>query len=658
MLSVCSIKQVARTERVLSPPRVRERGEQQLTLKRWLADTDRVLAYHMDECLKAIEAGEPNAALAAAGDAVNTALATRPSGNLHPDVRAKQQALEDAKQDNEAVVSRLSFLIRLNHPDTAPASPRDEWRAAPACAAARLAVPLDQRMDAWLNARRVSQQDAKKEARLSQKQQSDKVRDEIRAGQLTLLAAAEQALAEGHLAETIKALAKLDEAALKAPFDKKIQASVNALQAEVARLKGWQHWGGGRVREDLVEAAEGLAKAVGAEKINLKLHGDAINALRERWKEVDKLGGATNKELWTRFDGALKTAFTPIGEQLAKQKAQRQENMAERNKLITILDATVIEAPAADGTPATPDLRAVGRVLEQFQLAWRKLGPVEHTVPAKSKDALLVKMRASVSRLESPLNEARNAEEARRQALIAEATALSADSNARDTINRVRDLQKKWQQSAQGLPLARNQENKLWASFKAATDAVFTNRDAANSARDATFSVERTRRQELIARVSALNTETPADALRKELAAVDALWRKGGETSRNDAPKLDNQYRAAREAAQALLAGSATRAWQRVCDALVAKSVLVDEAVAAEDPQWAALPALSAVWEKSLAARRKPATTPALDQLLQLEMALDLPTPDAFANSRRDLKLRAMKQAMRVSQLRHNCDRV
>lgn len=620
--------------------RVRERGESQLAIKRWLADADRVLAYHTEECLSAIREGATSPALAAAGEAIQTALATRPSGNQHADVRAKQQALEDAKQDNEAVVARLSFLIRLTHPDTLPASVQDEWNATPATVSARLTAPIEQRFADWLSARESAKQSAKTEARQNKKQQSDKARDEARAGFLAVLANAEQALSEGHLADAVKHLGKLDELDTKSLNDKKLQGRVNGLQAEVARLKGWQHWGGGRVRDDLAEAAEKLAKDATSEKLNLKLHGDAVNLLRERWKEVDKLGGATNRELWERFDNALKLAYVPIAEQLAKLKAQRQDNLAERNKLLDALDAVA----ATD--PTTPDWRAATRALEQFQIAWRKLGPLEHTVPTKAKAALVERQLKSVARLEAPLSAARATEEARRQDLIAQAKTLSSDANARDAINKVRELQKQWQASAQALPLARNHETKLWANFKAATDAVFEQRDAAGKAREAGWKAERVRREELIGQLTALNTESPPEALRKTLASVDQEWRKG-EASRNDAAKLDGQYRVAREAAQKLLAGSATRGWQRLCDALLKKCALAEQpAQDGYNTQWAALPPLSTAWEKALETRRSAATAAANEALLQLEMALDLPSPEAYASARRDLKLRAMKQAI------------
>ncbi|MEQ1519072.1 MAG: hypothetical protein ABL931_21545, partial [Usitatibacteraceae bacterium] len=110
-----------------------------------------------------------------------------------------------------------------------------------------------------------------------------------------LIEKAETALAEGHVGECAKFLTAIEEAdghTKGATLEKALQTRVETLQAETARLKGWQHWGGGRVRDDLAVEAEVLAKASTAEKIAIKQHADAIENLRNRWKELDKLGGA------------------------------------------------------------------------------------------------------------------------------------------------------------------------------------------------------------------------------------------------------------------------------------------------------------------------------------------------------------------------------
>lgn len=490
------------------------------------------------------------------------------------------------------------------------------------------------------------------------------------------VAEGEAALAAGHLAETSKHLVALDEAQDKAPtkVGGALAARIGALQAEYARLKGWQHWGGGIVRDELVLEAEALAKAATAEnaKIAIKQHADAIESLRTRWKELDRLGGATSRALWKRFEEALKTAFLPVAAQHAKLKAARQENLQARNKLLDALDQVPF-----DDAAETHDWRELARVLEHFQADWRKLGPVEHTVPHKAREALLTRMKTAMARLEEPLAEVRRVAQLQREKLVARARELSVSAAAKpqdkELIGKVRELQNEWQQHAKSLPLQRHVENVLWGEFKAATDGVFTQRDAAFKARDAELKSHHHERMALIGKLAALNADSPAGEIRRTLADVESAWRRAGEAPRADAAKLDARYRAAREAAQKYLAGSAHRQWQVSVDALSAKMALCEEIetggtlalpAADADARWAAQAPLPAPWETALAARFKaglagesrpqPSAPDIAGLLLQIESALDMPSPPEFSAARRDLKLRAMKQALEARQVVSN----
>jgi hypothetical protein len=153
-------------------------------------------------------------------------------------------------------------------------------------------------------------------------------------------------------------------------------------------------------------------------------------------------------------------------------------------------------------------------------------------------------------------------------------------------------------------------EDALWARFKAATDAVHARREAAIEARDA----------EWAARMAA---------------------------------------REARDAARVASAGQARARWQAQCDALAARLAWCEarESGGADGdepgPHSAAAGSLPAAWEQALAGRWSapvaPGPLPAAaidDVLLQLEAALDLPSAPEWQAARRDLKLRAMKNAL------------
>ena len=638
----------------------RERGDQQQWIKRWLAEANRTLTQFDAVCAPVARGEKERTELTAACEAVeaslSASLATGDIATTSPMIANLQEMLRAALQTGADTIVRLAFLENL--PASSDGTQGAAWQALP-ISDARVAAALNARFEQWQR----EQTDARQARSAEQKKQAGEKNKAVRQAKLETLEAtlvqAEGALAAGHLAETIEHLRKLDETSQSTRPDPKLLVRMEAVQSEVARLKGWQHWGGGRVREDLVVEAEVLAKASSAEKLPVKTHADAIENLRERWKELDKLGGATNRTLWQRFDIALKTAYLPVAAHLAKLKAARQENLEARNKLIAGLGAVVL-ADAEKGE--VQDWRALARTLEQFQTEWRKLGPVEHTVPHKARAGLETRLKTATERLDAPLSETRRIEQLKRSKLIERANTLAADSTARDVIAKVRELQNEWQQHAKGLPLARHDENKLWSEFKTATDAVFKQRDAAHAARDNEFKSHQVAREALIARLAALTADTPAGELKRTMSDIDREWRNAGEAPRAVAAKLDAKFREARDKAQQYLAGSAKRVWYATCDALNAKLALCEEIESAPAPadidtRWQGIAALPGVWEKTLQARFKNAienvdsasekSTEALSAtLLQLEAALNVESPAAFQASRRDLKLRAMKAAM------------
>ena len=106
-------------------------------------------------------------------------------------------------------------------------------------------------------------------------------------------------------------------------------------------------------------------------------------------------------------------------------KAAREENLLAREALLATLEATPVQTEFANADEQTAYWKEQLRALERFHLAWRQLGPLEHTVPARARSALQQRLRASVERIEAPLQEARRAAETVREQFIARAEALA-----------------------------------------------------------------------------------------------------------------------------------------------------------------------------------------------------------------------------------------
>lgn len=588
--------------------------------------------------------------------------------------------------------------------ETAPAP---GWADLPPLQDAALAQALDRRHGLWVRAGApappvAAAAPAAPAAGLPTTGQRDDAPARLRLRVEPLVQQAEQALGQGQLGalqQHLQAIDALLGAARAAALPGGLRARYQALRSEGERLKGWQQWGGARAREDLVAEAEALARQTQAAtaagpgdsaKLKLTLHAQAIQALRQRWKEVDRVGAAAGKPLWQRFDAALQTAHEPVAAQQAALKAARQENLAAREALLAGLDALPLPmdpaAPAAPANPAdlakTPDRsdpagaaasapaaesplewKDVVRELHAVQQAWRKLGPVEHTVPSGARQRLQQRWHDSIDRIEAPLQAVRRAAAETREQLIGHAEALAPQAGQYlpwpEAVRRVRDLQSAWQQQARQLPLPRALETDLWSRFKAATDAVFAQRDAAASAREAEWSANVAARESLLERLSSLGAADEPAGIERTLAEIDRVWRSPAELPRGAGEALEARYRAARAAALQLASTAQTRHWQARCDALAARLALCEEreAVAGTTPdlgqRWTASDGLPTAWRQALDGRWERAPDPGPldgtavdDLLLQLEAALDMPSPPERQAERRQLKLRALKEAM------------
>ena len=630
----------------------------------------------LDEVL-ALPAEAPRAAplqtaplqMAAAGPAVAaTAVDAPPAAEPSPETPALEIAPELAAETAAA-------------PEAAPAETQPptldalaRWQALPPLEDPGHTQVLAQRFEAWQQSRQQAVAQARHERRTQQRAVAKEHQRAERTAQLDSLAGllekAETALDGGHLAETHQHLVAIDEMLHGGASDAALRARIDSVQARYAQLKGWQHWAGGLARDELTQQAEALAAVAGGPpeartvKLSIKQQAEVIQDMRNRWKELDHLGGATSRALWQRFDTALKAAYEPVAAHLKVLQDQREQNLLARRALVQTLGEAALPDPEQNPGNDPSRWRPVAEALEHHLTEWRKLGPVEHTVPRKAQPALLTQWEAAVQRLQGPLQQARQAAQVARQALVARARELAAQAAAgtagRDTVPQVRELQATWQQQAKSLPLQRGVENALWADFKGAIDSIFAARDAAFNARDAEFKAYAAERQTLIQRLEELAPDTPEAQLKRALSELQGLWQRCGPAPRAEAAALDDRWQRALTAAKGHLNQSALQRWQTACDALQTKRTLGAEWAAsagdADERQahWAALPTLPPAWEEALRQRAglAPAGAPALasvalDQcLLHLEAAWNLPSPPAHEDARRAMKLQAMKAAM------------
>lgn len=192
---------------------------------------------------------------------------------------------------------------------------------------------------------------------------------------------------------------------------------------------------------------------------------EALRQLREQWKQTDQ-GGVPNHALWKRFDQACNEAYRLVEHWLGEMKQNAAAQRTVRAALLAELK-TWGEQLASQAAQGAADWKAAHRELFQFTRRWREAGHLSEKAFAE----LQPQWKAALQQASAPLQAVQTASIALRGQMTEEAAALCAAASLR--IDAIKQLQQRWQQEAQQIPLDRRQEQKLWDAFRKPIDEAF-----------------------------------------------------------------------------------------------------------------------------------------------------------------------------------------
>ncbi len=247
---------------------------------------------------------------------------------------------------------------------------------------------------------------------------------------------------------------------------------------------------------------------------------EALRGLREQWKKIDK-EAAPNPALWKRFDVACNRAHEVVDAWLKETRAQTAAHKAQRLALIEEVKAWT----ATHGSG--PDWKAVARQLHQFAQRWRESGHLSEKMFAE----LQPQWKAAIHAAHEPLEAAQKASLARRQALIAEAQALSAAPTLR--VDAVKALQQRWQEEAHVVVLDRKHEQKLWDAFRQPIDEAFSRKSSVREQSQAALTPHDKAVVEAAKALESATAKGDAVAIRAAMLALEQIAR--GQTVANAA---------------------------------------------------------------------------------------------------------------------------
>ncbi|MGS0742280.1 DUF349 domain-containing protein [Glaciimonas sp. GG7] len=441
----------------------------------------------------------------------------------------------------------------------------------------------------------------------------------------TALEGLETALEEGALQAGMdydKTLRAIDFKALKMTASQNTR--LTQARSELGRLQGWARWGGNVSREELMKAAQELP----GQELAVTELAKKIGSLRARWKSLDTSAGSAPKALWEGFDAACTAAYIPVAAHFQQLAQERQRNQIKALLLIEEIQQYATVA-LGEVTDAGPDWKAIAQFCQQKQQAWRAIG----TINRSDKKALDKSFSSVSQQLLAPLMQQQQRGIAQREKLIVEVSELTV--NQRDTTERLRQLQQRWQEQAKTLPLSRQDEQQLWQRFRSACDAIFAQR------KEAASSADTERRQNLQLKeavcVSLETTTTQAEnTIPAMLRQAQQDWNKIGFVPRAVEAQIEARFNAAVAHLQALVDQARHNAVMieahALCDKLALCQLLevslrLDHADMDGNPDvwsanWQALPMLPSAFEKAMRSR--------FDAAMQLHKAAERQATDAY----------------------------
>lgn len=225
-------------------------------------------------------------------------------------------------------------------------------------------------------------------------------------------------------------------------------------------------------KEVLCQQAEALAAQP---ELSAK---SAFQDLQANWKKIGPAPKEQEEALWQRFRAACDQYYAWLD-------TLRPENLRRKVAL-----CQEVEGLTADLDPES-HLNQLAKTIAGLQRQWKEIGPV----PAEEQEAIWQRFKGACDRFyglkhqrDAAVDQARPANQARREALLARVRELTAQAVTRDTVREIIACQEEWQ----GLgPGDKDGDRQLRQEFSALCDAFFRER------REAMQEIDRLQRDNL-----------------------------------------------------------------------------------------------------------------------------------------------------------------
>ncbi|UKA47981.1 DUF349 domain-containing protein [Arthrobacter sp. FW305-123] len=269
-----------------------------------------------------------------------------------------------------------------------------------------------------------------------------------------------------------------------------------------------------------------------------------VTHLREQLAERNMVGDIRAAE--ARLD-ALSAQIVEL------EKSEKAAHEAVRASELAAREAIVAEAEAIAGQdPAQIQWKTSSARMNELFETWKAAQKSGVRLGRSNEDALWKRFRSARTVFDrhrrayfSQLDSNNSAAKSAKEALIAEAEALSTSTDWGFAAGEYRRLMDQWKTTPRA---SRKDDDALWGRFRAAQDVFFSNRQAANDQIDQEYTANLVVKEQLVAEAQALLPINDLNAAKKALQSIRDRWEEAGKVPRADMGRIEAGLRKVEDA--------------------------------------------------------------------------------------------------------------
>lgn len=234
----------------------------------------------------------------------------------------------------------------------------------------------------------------------------------------------------------------------------------------------------------------------------------------------------------------------------AGRRAELEAERAAAKEVALAARTAIVEAAErlAATDPAKIQWKPAGEELRVLLDAWKDAQRNGPRLDRPSEEALWKRFSHARTTFDrerrhffAELEKQNSGAKATKAALVAEAERLASSTDWGATAGAYRDLMTQWKSAGRA---NRKDDDALWARFRAAQDAFFAARDAANAEIDAEYGENLVVKEAILAEAEALLPVTDLAQAKAALRNLQDRWESAGKVPRGDVQRVEARMRA------------------------------------------------------------------------------------------------------------------